>query len=118
MTEMGVAVCSTYKKGFSFPTGYVEEVKARFPDVEPLHWALTEGDEGVVISLLNAYLIKLSINTPEQIVEAVEEVRLDELVDRAHQAIEFREFLNNLEKRYFPEKIRARVGANHLVLES
>ena len=118
MVEMGVGLDSDWTNGFTFPDGYIQELKARFPDVRDLHQALTNADQGMVNSLLSAYLTKLSVITPEQVVKAAEGRRLDELIDRAQQAIEFRSFLNDLEKRYFPEHIKAREEYNRRAMES
>ena len=118
MVEMGIGLESDWTDGFSFPEGYVRELKERFPDVQGLHRALDSADEGLVNSLLSAYLTKLTVITPEQVVKTAQDQKIDELVDRARQAIEFRTFLSDLEKCHFPERIKAREEFNRQALES
>ena len=116
IVEMGIGLDSDWTEGFSYPGGYIQELKGRLPDVQHLHHALTRADQGMVDSLLRAYLTKLTVITPEQVVAAQAEGRLDELVDRARQAVEFQKFLADLEKRYFPEHIKAREERRRQVL--
>lgn len=118
MIRMGVGLTSIWRANFFYPEGYKQELKERFPDVEVLHKALDRDDSGMVNELLSAYLTKLWVVTVEQLVEAAEQSTLEEIVDRARQAVEFKKFLDSLERRYFPERTAAWEKARQEALET
>jgi len=90
----------TWEAGFSYPDGFSRELRELFPEAKDLHRALSRADRGMVNSLLGAYQASLTSITPEQVIEADANQRLGELVDRARQAVAFKELLADLRERY------------------
>ncbi len=102
-------VCeSNWERGFTFPPAFVEELKTKFPDWNDLHNALGRNDESMCWGLLFKYQNRLKNIKPSEIIEADDKNCLPEIVDRARQAGEMKQYLVELEKRHFPEKIKKR----------
>lgn len=108
MFKMGLGMHFVADSRFTFPDAYKRELKEKFPTVRVLHDALDRNDPAYVRDLLSAYLTKLAVITPQQVLLAAEEGKLEELVDRSRQAVEFEKYCEDLEVRYFPERIEAR----------
>jgi hypothetical protein len=104
--KYGVGVCSTWDASFTYPAGYVEEIKKEFPQATFLHQALERDDRGMVESWLDAYERKLGRVTAKNLVAASAAGTLDQLVGRARQVRDFKKFRLELRRRYFAEEIK------------
>lgn len=120
---LGCQFESDWSSSFTFPEGYIREIKEQFPNtrisnIRSLHHALDRADQGIVRSMLDAYSVKLSTFTAEQIIKAAQHGKLEEIAERARQSVKFQKFLADLEKRYFPERIEERERRRQEALES
>lgn len=107
-----------FGKKFLFPIAFVQEMQRKFPKWKALLQAIKNGEQDNMWELFNAYLNRLSEITPEAVVKASQTEGLPDLVLQAMVAVEFKEFLNDIEQRYFPERIQARKDAERRVLLS
>ena len=94
--------------GFEFPVGFVQEVKARFPDWKSLHTWLDQNDPAVVWGLFRLFRNRLAAITPEEIILAGANNAFGELLERAKLSLEIGKLIAGWEQHYFPEIIAER----------
>ncbi len=112
---------SSWSDGFEFPKDFIWELMKKFsdPDYDFFHHALHDNDQSRVWGFLHTYEKELRKVTPEIIIELASKPHgLSTLVDEMREAVEFSWYLVDLERRYFPERIKAREARNRDALAS
>lgn len=110
-------VGSNWVQGFAFPEGFKAKVLARFPDWPDMKIYLADNDQ-CAWELLREYRSRLGTIKAEEILEADEKGELKEIVARVREALNLATFIDDLEKEFFPEKIRAREECQRRALDS
>lgn len=107
-----------WRRDFSFPPEFVRELKDKFPDWPDLHKALKANNQGGMWGLLWEYGRRMARVKSSDVLEAVKTGKIDQLAERMRDAIRLKKYFADLEKRYFPENIRARAEARRAALAS
>ena len=108
---------SEWEDGYAHPEGFKAKLKARFPDWTGLHDLLNQEDK-CVWELLWVYQRKLGTIKAEEIIVADDNGTLKDVVARVREALELCNWLNDLEREFFPEEIARREEQNRRALES
>ncbi len=106
-----------WQDGYVHPEGFKVKLKARFPDWSGLH-GLLDSEDKCVWELLWIYQGRLGTIKAEEIVAADDNGTLKEIVARVREALELHNWLNDLEKEFFPEEIARREERRKRDLES
>jgi hypothetical protein len=88
------------EEDFRFPEDLGDELRAKFSEWGALHAVLKESKRSAFWVLLHTYCERLRRITAEDVIEASDNHWLDELVTRARDGIELRDYISNLTKRY------------------